>query len=120
MTFPNSIGTFTVPLGTPQTIATVRMGNILGSFTLDAALSAAERAFQNHLLPEVAALTNTAASISPACRSVQTNVNNTTTVIYVDATLKLTVTPQITNEGTIHMIVQRVREPAVAVNLSVG
>ncbi len=125
LSFPNTVnGTFDVPLGTPQTIATLRLGNILGSFTLDAALSAAENQGLLKIIssPKVAALTNTAASIQSGVQiPVQTNVNNTTTVIYVDATLKLTVTPQITNEGTIHMIVNvSKREPAVALNLSIG
>ena len=125
LNFPNTInGTFTVPLATPQTIATLRLGNILGSFTLDAALSAAENQGLLKIIssPKVAALTNTAATIQSGVQiPVQTNVNNTTTVIYVDATLKLTVTPQITNEGTIHMSVNvSKREPAVALNLSIG
>ncbi len=125
LNFPNTInGTFNVPLDTPQTIATVRLGNILGSFTLDAALSAAENQGLLKIIssPKVAALTNTAASIQSGVQiPVQTTVNNTTTVIYVDATLKLTVTPQITNEGTIHMTVNvSKREPAVALNLSLG
>jgi type IV pilus assembly protein PilQ len=125
LTFPNTInGSFNVPLGTPQTIATVRMGNILGSFSLDAALSAAENQGLLKIIssPKVAALTNTAATIQSGVQiPVQTTVNNTTTVIYVDATLKLTVTPQITNEGTILLTVNvSKREPAVALNLSIG
>ncbi len=125
LNFPNTInGSFNVPLGTPQTIATVRMGNILGSFSLDAALSAAENQGLLKIIssPKVAALTNTAASIQSGVQiPVQTTVNNTTTVIYVDATLKLTVTPQITNEGTILLTVNvSKREPAVALNLSIG
>ncbi len=125
LTFPNTInGSFNVPLGTPQTIATLRMGNILGSFSLDAALSAAENQGLLKIIssPKVAALTNTAASIQSGVQvPVQTTVNNTTTVIYVDATLKLTVTPQITNEGTILLSVNvSKREPAVALNLSIG
>jgi type IV pilus assembly protein PilQ len=125
LVFPNTItGTFNVPLGTPQTIATVRMGNILDSFNLDVALSAAENQGLLKIIssPKVAALTNTAATVQSGTQiPVQTNVNNTTTVIYVDATLKLTVTPQITNEGTILMDVNvQKREPAVALNLSLG
>src|SRR6266498_2057147 len=125
LSFPNTInGSFNVPLGTPQTIATVRMGNILGSFSLDAALSAAENQGLLKIIssPKVAALTNTAASIQSGVQiPVQTNVNNTTTVIYVDATLQLTVTPQITNEGTILLDVNvQKREPAVALNLALG
>jgi type IV pilus assembly protein PilQ len=125
LVFPNNVtGAFTVPLGTPQTILTARLGNILDTFNLDVALSAAENQGLLKIIssPKVAALTNTAASIQSGVQiPVQTNVNNTTTVIYVDATLKLTVTPQITNEGTILMNVNvQKREPAVALNLSIG
>jgi type IV pilus assembly protein PilQ len=125
LVFPNNAtGTFNVPLGTPQTILTARLGNILNSFNLDVALSAAENQGLLKIIssPKVAAVTNTAATIQSGVQiPVQTNVNNTTTVIYVDATLKLTVTPQITNEGTILMSVNvQKREPAVALNLSIG
>jgi type IV pilus assembly protein PilQ len=125
LSFPNNItGTFSVPLGTPQTVASVRLGNILDTFNLDIALSAAENQGLLKIIssPKVAALTNTAASIQSGVQiPVQTTVNNTTTVIYVDATLKLTVTPQITNEGTVILTVNvSKREPAVALNLSVG
>jgi type IV pilus assembly protein PilQ len=123
--FPNNInGTFNVPLGVAQTVATVRLGNILDSFNLDVALSAAENQGLLKIIssPKVAALTNTAATIQSGVQiPVQTTVNNTTTVIYVDATLKLTVTPQITNEGTVMLTVNVAkREPAVALNLSTG
>jgi type IV pilus assembly protein PilQ len=70
----------------------------------------------------VTSLTNTPALIQSGVQiPVQTTVNNTTTVIYVDATLKLDVTPQITAEGTILLTVNVTkREPAVALNLSLG
>ena len=125
LNFPNNgEGTFRVPLEVAQTIATVRLGNILNTFNLDVALSAAENQGLLKIIssPKVAALTNTAASIQSGVQiPVQTTVNNTTTVIYVDATLKLTVTPQITNEGTVLLTVNVAKkEPAVALNLSVG
>jgi type IV pilus assembly protein PilQ len=123
--FPNNgVGTTRVGLDNGPAVASVRLGNILNSFTLDVALSAAENQGLLKIIssPKVAALTNTAASIQSGVQiPVQTNVNNTTTVIYVDATLRLTVTPQITNEGTILLDVQvSKREPAVALNLSLG
>jgi type IV pilus assembly protein PilQ len=123
--FPNNgVGTTRVGLNNGPAVASVRLGNILNSFTLDVALSAAENQGLLKIIssPKVAALTNTAASIQSGVQiPVQTNVNNTTTVIYVDATLRLTVTPQITNEGTILLDVQvSKREPAVALNLSLG
>ncbi|MEP6801435.1 MAG: type IV pilus secretin PilQ, partial [Acidobacteriota bacterium] len=125
LVFPNNItGSTGVNLATPNTVASVRLGNILNTFSLDLALSAAENQGLLKIIssPKVAALTNTAASIQSGVQiPVQTNVNNTTTVIYIDATLRLTVTPQITNEGTVLLDVQvSKREPAVALNLSLG
>ena len=125
LTFPNSVNsTFRVPLDAGATIGTIRMANILDSFNLDIALTAAENQGLLKIIssPKVTALTNTAASIQSGTQiPVQTNVNNTTTVIYVDATLKLTVTPQITAEGTVLLDVDVAkREPAVALNLALG
>jgi type IV pilus assembly protein PilQ len=125
LTFPNSVNsTFRVPLDNGSTIGTIRMANILDSFNLDIALTAAENQGLLKIIssPKVTALTNTAASIQSGTQiPVQTNVNNTTTVIYVDATLKLTVTPQITAEGTVLLDVDVAkREPAVALNLALG
>ncbi|MEO8430425.1 MAG: type IV pilus secretin PilQ [Acidobacteriota bacterium] len=125
LVFPNTItGAGTVGLANGPTVASVRLGNILNTFNLDVALTAAENQGLLKIIssPKVAALTNTAASIQSGVQiPVQTNVNNTTTVIYVDATLRLSVTPQITNEGTILLDVSvSKREPAVALNLSLG
>ncbi len=51
----------------------------------------------------------------------QTTVNNTTTVLYINATLRLDVTPHITTEGTIIMdVTVQKREPAVGINISGG
>jgi type IV pilus assembly protein PilQ len=123
--FPNSVAsTFRVPLDAGPTIGSIRMSNIHDSFNLDIALTAAENQGLLKIIssPKVTALTNTAASIQSGTQiPVQTNVNNTTTVIYVDATLKLTVTPQITAEGTVLLDVDvSKREPAVALNLALG
>jgi len=125
LSFPNSgSGGLRIPLEAGTPIAAIRLANILNSFNLDATLSAAENQGLLKIIssPKVAALTNTAATIQSGVQiPVQTTVNNTTTVIYVDATLKLTVTPQITNEGTILLDVNvSKREPAVALNLSIG
>jgi type IV pilus assembly protein PilQ len=125
LVFPNSgaFG-FNVPLATGTPVGVLRLANILNSFNLDIALSAAENQGLLKIIssPKVAALTNTPALIQSGVQiPVQTNVNNTTTVIYVDATLQLSVTPQITNEGTILLTLNvQKREPAVALNLSLG
>ena len=125
LVFPNNIdGSFRVPLEAGPTLGAIRLGNILDTFNLDIALTAAENQGLLKIIssPKVAALTNTSALIQSGVQiPVQTNVNNTTTVIYVDATLRLQVTPQITAEGTILLDVNvQKREPAVALNISLG
>lgn len=123
--FPNQIaGGLNVGLGNGPTVASLVLGNILNTFNLDVALSASENQGLLKIIssPKVTALTNTPALVQSGTQiPVQTTVNNTTTVIYVDATLKLDVTPQITAEGTILLTVNVVkREPAVALNLALG
>ena len=123
--FPNKIlGGIDVGLGNGPTVASLVLGNILNTFNLDVALTAAENQGLLKIIssPKVTSLTNTPALIQSGVQiPVQTTVNNTTTVIYVDATLKLDVTPQITAEGTILLTVNVTkREPAVALNLSLG
>jgi type IV pilus assembly protein PilQ len=123
--FPNSIkGGLNVGLGNGPTVASLVLGNILNTFNLDMALTAAENQGLLKIIssPKVTSLTNTPALIQSGVQiPVQTTVNNTTTVIYVDATLKLDVTPQITAEGTIMLTVNVMkREPAVALNLALG
>jgi type IV pilus assembly protein PilQ len=125
LVFPNNLtGGFRVGLEQGPIIGHIRLGNILDTFNLDVSLTAAENQGLLKIIssPKLAALTNTAAIIQSGVQiPVQTTVNNTTTVIYVDATLKLEVTPQITAEGTIllQVLVQK-REPAVALNLALG
>jgi type IV pilus assembly protein PilQ len=105
-------------------VAQIRLGNILDTFNLDVSLTASENQGLLKIVssPKLAALTNTAALIQSGVQiPVQTTVNNTTTVIYVDATLRLEVTPQVTAEGTILLTVNvQKREPAVALNLTLG
>jgi type IV pilus assembly protein PilQ len=125
LVFPNNVdGGFRVGLENGPVIGQIRLGNILDTFNLDVSLTAAENQGLLKIIssPKLAALTNTAALIQSGVQiPVQTTVNNTTTVIYVDATLRLEVTPQITAEGTIllQVVVQK-REPAVALNLALG
>jgi type IV pilus assembly protein PilQ len=129
--FPNTIdfrggprNGFRVGLDAGPPVIGATFANILNSFSLDMAITAAENQGLLKIIssPKVTALTNTSATIQSGVQiPVQTNVNNTTTVIYVDATLQLTVTPQITNEGTILLDVNvQKREPAVALNLALG
>ena len=125
LTFPNNLdGSFRVGLEQGPVIGQIRLGNILDTFNLDVSLTASENQGLLKIVssPKLAALTNTVALIQSGVQiPVQTTVNNTTTVIYVDATLRLEVTPQVTAEGTIllQVAVQK-REPAVALNLTLG
>jgi type IV pilus assembly protein PilQ len=81
-------------------------GDILNTFNLDFLLAASES--QGHArvvsTPRVTTQNLMSASIRSGLQiPVQTVANNTVTVQYVDATLRLEVTPQITAEGTVNL-----------------
>lgn len=82
------------------------LGTLSGAFQLDAALAAAENEGLINILsaPKVATLNNERASIQSGFQiPIQTVANNTVSVQFVNATLRLDVTPQVTAEGTIKM-----------------
>jgi type IV pilus assembly protein PilQ len=82
----------------------ISMGNILGSFNLDVALTALERQGRGRLLstPKVTTQNNQAAEIKQGVQiPIQTLANNTVSVQFKDAVLTLRVTPQITDAGTV-------------------
>jgi type IV pilus secretin PilQ/predicted competence protein len=82
----------------------ISMGNILGSFNLDVALTALERQGRGRLLstPKVTTQNNKQAEIKQGVQiPIQTLANNTVTVTFKDAVLTLKVTPQITEAGTV-------------------
>jgi type IV pilus assembly protein PilQ len=113
------------PGGQPSTTGlSLRLGNVLDTFNLDIALAAAENQGLVRIVssPKVAAMTNQRASIQTGLQiPVQTTVNNTTSVVYVDATLQLSVTPQITAEGTVLLDVNITkRQPAPGVQIQGG
>ena len=84
----------------------ITLGNVLNSFTLDASLIMAESEGLVNLVsaPRITTLNNTAASIQSGIQlPVQTVSNRTVSVQYVNATLQLRVTPQVTAEGTVMM-----------------
>src|SRR4029079_15329404 len=83
--------------------------DVLGSFNLDLALHAfeAEGLVKVISAPKVQTQDNTAAEIQSGFQiPYQTRVNFTTTVQYIDATLRLAVTPQINEAGTVIMDIQ--------------
>ena len=82
----------------------VSMGNIIGSFNLDAAITALEREGRGRLLssPKITTQNNMPAEIKQGTQiPIQTVANNTVTVAFQDAVLTLKVTPQITSAGTV-------------------
>ena len=92
----------------PATAATsgigVTLGNIVGSFNLDAALTAMEQHGQGRILstPKITTQDNQEATIKQGLQfPIQVEMNNTITVQYKDATLTLKVTPQITEANTV-------------------
>lgn len=108
--FPNTIRTAGgVNLGASNNAAGAigfTFGDILDTFTLDFLLSAAESEGMAKIVstPRVTTQNLKTAQIRSGLQiPVQTVANNTVTVQYVDATLRLQVTPQITAEGTVNL-----------------
>jgi type IV pilus secretin PilQ/predicted competence protein len=107
--FPNNVDADgSVNLGTAgrNGLLNLRFGNILNTFQLDLALNAAEEDGLVNILstPKVATLNNHQATIQSGLQiPIQTVANNTVTVQFVNATLRLEVTPQITADGTVVM-----------------
>lgn len=76
------------------------------NFAIDFFISAAESKGVGKLLskPRIVTQNNEKASVKQGTKiPIQTTVNNTVSVQYIDAVLKLEVTPQITAEGTVFM-----------------
>lgn len=125
LVFPNTVamgGRVALPSG--SNLLALSMANVLDSFGIDVALSAAEARGLLKVVssPKVQTAQLVQASIQSGFQiPVQTTVNNTTSVLYVDATLRLDVLPYITAEGTIVMDIQiQKREPAVGINVAIG
>jgi type IV pilus assembly protein PilQ len=96
----------------------VSLANILDTFSLDASLQAAEQEGLVNILsaPKIATLNNASASIQSGLQiPIQTVQNNTVSVQFVNATLKLDVTPHVTADGTVLMDINvQKREPQLA------
>jgi len=126
LVFPNNgslTGLVALPSGAPAVLS-LAAGNVLDTFKLNAEIHAAESRGLVKVIstPKVQTQTGEQASIQSGFQiPVQTTVNNTTTVLYINATLRLDVTPHITTEGTIIMdVTVQKREPAVGINIAGG
>jgi type IV pilus assembly protein PilQ len=124
--FPNSYSIDgTVNLAQPGNgVIGMTFADILDSFNLDFQLAAAE---SNGLVkivssPKITVQNNTKGNIQSGIMiPIQTVANNTVTVQYVNATLSLNVTPQITAEGTVLLEINvQKREPLAGINLQGG
>jgi type IV pilus assembly protein PilQ len=108
----NPLGGYAINLPTtqaPNSAILLSAGNILDTFRLDVALMALENSGQARILssPKVATQNNTRAEIIQGTQiPVQTIANNTITTTYVQASLRMSVLPQITAEGTVIMEVE--------------
>jgi len=81
-------------------------GNRSSNFAVDVLISLAEAKGVGKLLskPKVITQNNEKATVKQGTKlPIQTTINNTISVQYIDAVLKLEVTPQITAEGTVFM-----------------
>ncbi|HEX7085164.1 MAG TPA: type IV pilus secretin PilQ [Vicinamibacterales bacterium] len=122
LAFPNSIvagGRTGAPTATPgapnlvnlgvtgaSSAVGLALGAVNGSFNLDAELSALEAQGKLSVIstPRVTTQNNIEAEITQGTQiPIQTVANNTVTVTFKDAALKLTVTPQITAANTVIM-----------------
>jgi type IV pilus assembly protein PilQ len=124
LVFPNqaTVGGGPFTFGKGDTILSMAFSDVLGAFDLDIALTAAESEGLARIVsaPKIVTQDNESAEIQSGVQiPVQTRVNFTTTVQYVDATLRLQVTPQITANDTVIMQIQ-VQKTEPATGLAVG
>jgi type IV pilus assembly protein PilQ len=105
-----SAGTNSLPLNTNLGAGAPTSGLFLGhrspNFAVDFFITAAEAKGVGKLLskPKVITQNNEKATVKQGTKiPIQTTINNTISVQFIDAVLKLEVTPQITAEGTVFM-----------------
>jgi type IV pilus assembly protein PilQ len=97
---------FNVNLGANAPTSGVFFGHRSPNFAIDFFISAAEAKGAGKLLskPKVITQNNEKATVKQGTKiPIQTTINNTVSVQFIDAVLKLEVTPQITAEGTVFM-----------------
>ncbi len=97
---------FNVNLGAGAPTSGFYFGHRSPNFAVDLYITAAEAKGVGKLLskPKVITQNNEKATVKQGTKiPIQTTINNTISVQYVDAVLKLEVTPQITAEGTVFM-----------------
>jgi type IV pilus assembly protein PilQ len=118
LVFPNqgtASGGVNLITGGANAFLDLTLGNVLDTFQIEASLQAAEQEGLINILssPKIATLNNERAEIQSGLQiPIQTVANNTVTVQFVNATLRLQVTPHVTAEGTVLMDINiQKREP---------
>ncbi len=111
-TTPTGPGTFALPLNTNLPAIGPTSGVLYSfhstNFALDFAITAMESKGVGKLIssPNILTQNNAEGTVQQGTQiPIQTNINNTISTQYVNAVLQLRVTPQITADGTIFMIV---------------
>src|SRR5271166_4323145 len=97
---------FNVNLGAGAPTSGFFFGHRSPNFAVDLYITAAEAKGVGKLLskPKIVTQNNEKATVKQGTKiPIQTTINNTISVQYIDAVLKLEVTPQITAEGTVFM-----------------
>ena len=98
--------TFTIPSNPAAGFGTWAITNFSQRYMIDAAISAAEIRSQAKTIsrPSIITQNNVEGMVQQGTQiPVQTSINNTIAVQYVNATLQLTVTPQVTDDGHIFL-----------------
>lgn len=121
LVFPNNVegsGGVSLLTGGANGFIDLALGNVLNTFNLDMRLQAAESEGLINVLsaPKIATLNNEPATIQSGLQiPIQTVANNTVSVQFVNATLRLQVTPHVTAEGTVLLDINiQKREPQLA------
>jgi type IV pilus assembly protein PilQ len=98
--------TYTAPANPTTGFGVVAITNFSQRYLIDAAISAAEIRSQAKTIsrPSIITQANTEGMVQQGTQiPVQTSINNTIAIQFVDATLQLTVTPQVTDDGHIFL-----------------
>jgi type IV pilus assembly protein PilQ len=111
--------TFTIPQNPITGFGTFAITNFSSRYLIDAAISAAEVRSEAKTIsrPSIITQNNIQGMVQQGTQiPVQTSINNTISVQYIDATLQLRVTPQVTDDGHIFLnIIVQNRSPGTLV-----
>ncbi len=99
------------------------ISNVGSQYVIDAVLTAAETKAQARTIskPTIVTQNNTPGTVTQGTQiPIQTTINNTISISYVSASLTLTVTPQVTQDGHIFMVITVSNSSPGAVLTSAG